>query len=146
MGEWRRVGPHGHPRSGGPKGGGPKGGGPTFRAFFSLSRHNFLSFLLSLGVFSWNFGGVFERRDPQMCTFGLSDCRVKTRRLGVRGSTHENLEHRNTTKIPREDPKKRKKIVAGEGEKKSEILGGPGEGRSWEGRFSGAPNMTKPKP
>ena len=29
-------------------------------------------FVLSLGVFSLNFGGVFEGRDPQMCTFGLS--------------------------------------------------------------------------
>ena len=28
-------------------------------------------FLLSLGVFSLNFGGVFEGRDPQMCTFGF---------------------------------------------------------------------------
>ena len=26
------------------------------------------SFSLSLGVFSWNFGGVFEDRGPQMCT------------------------------------------------------------------------------
>ncbi len=38
---------------------------------------------LSLGVFSWNFGVVFflKRRDPQMCTFGLTSCRVKPRRL-----------------------------------------------------------------
>ena len=36
---------------------------------------------LSLGVFSWNFGGVFEGWDPLMCTFGLSGCRVKPRRL-----------------------------------------------------------------
>ena len=43
----------------GTKGAGPKGGGSTFRAFFFLSRHNFLSYLLSLlGVLSWNFGGV----------------------------------------------------------------------------------------
>ena len=48
----------GGPKGGGPKGGGPKGGGPKFLAFFSLSRHKIRSFLLSLGVFSWNFGGV----------------------------------------------------------------------------------------
>ena len=62
-------------RGGGPEGvGGPKGwgarrgggpkvvgarrvGGPKFRAFFSLPPE--ISFFLpSLGVFSWNFGGV----------------------------------------------------------------------------------------
>ena len=41
-----------------PEVGGPKGGGPKFRAFFSLSRRKIRSFLPSLGVFSWNFGGV----------------------------------------------------------------------------------------
>ena len=44
---------------------------PKFCSFFSLSRRKFRSFLPSLGVFSWNFGGVFEGRNPQMCTFGL---------------------------------------------------------------------------
>ena len=51
---------------------------------------NFPLFCLSLGVFSWNFGAVFEGRDPQMCTFGLSDCHVKPRRLrGRRGFTQQ---------------------------------------------------------
>ena len=57
-------------RAGGPEGrGAPKGvcGGPegwggggeqNFAFFFSLSRHNFLSFFSLLGVLSWNFGGV----------------------------------------------------------------------------------------
>ena len=54
-----------------------KGGGPNFRAFFSLSRHCFHSFLPLSGVLSLNVGGVFEGRDPEMCTFGLSGCRVK---------------------------------------------------------------------
>ena len=40
-------------------------------AFFSLSRPHFRSLSLSLGVFSWNSGGVIEGRDPQMCTFGV---------------------------------------------------------------------------
>ena len=53
-------------------------GGPKISRFFSpFSRRQFRSFSLSLGVFSWNFGGVFECRDPQMCTFGFSGCRVK---------------------------------------------------------------------
>ena len=33
--------------------------GPKFRAFSSLSHHRFC-FCVSLGVLSWNFGGVFE--------------------------------------------------------------------------------------
>ena len=53
-----------------PKGGATKGGGPKFCAFFALSRSIFALFCLSLGVFSLNFGGVLEGRDPQMCTFG----------------------------------------------------------------------------
>ena len=55
----RRVGPKGRaPQRGGSKCGGPKAGGPKICAFFSLSRPHFRSFSLSLGVFSWNFGGV----------------------------------------------------------------------------------------
>ena len=50
---------------------------PNFRSFLSLSRRKIRSFLPSLGVFSWNFGGVFEGWDPQMCTSGLSGCRVR---------------------------------------------------------------------
>ena len=50
---------------------------PNFRSFFSVSRHHFRSSSLSLCVFSLNFGGFGEDRDPQMCTFGLSACRVK---------------------------------------------------------------------
>ena len=63
-----------------------------FRSFFSLSRRKIRSFLPSLGVFSLNFGGVFEDRDPKMCTFGLSDCRVKPRRphqTGPPGLAHD---------------------------------------------------------
>ena len=33
-------------------------------ALFSLSRRKIRSFLLSLGVLSWNFGGVFETPGP----------------------------------------------------------------------------------
>ena len=49
---------------------------PKFRSFCSLSRPKFLSFLLSLGVFSWK-SWCFSRPGPEMCTFGLSGCRVK---------------------------------------------------------------------
>ena len=70
------TGPEGWgPERWGPKGGAQRGGRPKMWgaqnfAFFP-SRHHFRPFCLSLGVFSWNFC-VFEGRDPQMCTFGLS--------------------------------------------------------------------------
>ena len=53
------------------EGGAPKGGGPKISRFFSLSHTHFRSFCLFLGVFSLNFGGVFDGRDLEMCTFGV---------------------------------------------------------------------------
>ena len=87
-------------KGGAQKGGGPKGGGPKFRSFFSLSRHNFLSFFTLLGVLSWNFGGVFEA-----LAFGV---------LGPFQGPGLQKHHQNSTKgPPREE--ERMKIVAGEG-------------------------------
>ena len=59
------------PRRGGPEGRGPERQGAQNFALFFLSRSHFRSFCVSLGVFSWNFGGVFEGRGPEMCTFGV---------------------------------------------------------------------------
>ena len=109
----------------------------NFALFFSLSRRKVRSFLPSLGVFSWNFGGFCEDRDPQMYTFGLSGCRVKPRRLRDRlGFTRqpENSKRAHFRTLALQTPpkfhgrtskrgKKRMKIVAGE--KNSEILGPP---------------------
>ena len=92
----------------------------NFAFFFPLSRHSFYFFFHSLLVFSWNFGGVFEGRDPQMCTFGVLGLSCETLaappRPGHRGShttTRElqtcTFELQNTTKIPREDQKRGKK-------------------------------------
>ena len=169
------------PEGWGPKGGGPKGGarrvgarrvgGPKFRAFFSLSRHKIRSFLPSLGVSSLNFGGVFEGRDPQMCTFGLSGCRVKPRRLrGRRGFTRQpdnsKRAHlsapafKNNTKIQREDTqrgKKRMNFAAGEGKKERNfgrsrgraVRGRPVRGRPVRGRAvqgKGGPGEGRSKP
>ena len=44
----------------------------NFALFFSLSRHLFRSFSLSLGVFSVEFWWCLKRRGAQMSTFGLS--------------------------------------------------------------------------
>ena len=46
----------------GPPCAGPPHSSPKFRAFF-LS-HTIFALFVSLGVFSWNFGGVFEDRSP----------------------------------------------------------------------------------
>ena len=48
---------------------------PKFRFFFPLSHSLFVLFFslsLSRGVFSWNFGGVFEGRDPPTEAGGFS--------------------------------------------------------------------------
>ena len=69
----RRVGPkggglEGWGLEGWAEGWGPAGCGPRF---FSLFRHNFLSFFSLLGVFSWNFGGVFEGQDGAQSRTGF---------------------------------------------------------------------------
>ena len=58
----------------------PSSGPPKISLFFLPLPPHFCSFCLSLGVFSLNFGSFCEDQDPQMCTFGLSGCRVKPRR------------------------------------------------------------------
>ena len=57
--------------------------------FFPVPPQN--SFFSSLsGCLLVEFWWCFEDRDPQMCTFGLSGCRVKPRRLrGRRGFTRQ---------------------------------------------------------
>ena len=55
-------------------------GGPKFRAFFSLSRRKIRSFLPSLGVLSWNFGGVCCAGALKCAHLEFSGCRVKPRR------------------------------------------------------------------
>ena len=64
---------------------------PKISLFFFSLPPEISFFLLSLGVFSLNSGGVFEDRDAQMCTFGLSGCRVEPRRpqTGPPGLAHD---------------------------------------------------------
>ena len=56
---------------------------PQISLFFPSPAFIFILFSPLLMVLSLNFGGVFVRRDPQMCTFGLSGYRVKPRRFRV---------------------------------------------------------------
>ena len=62
----RRVGARrvGHRSVGARRVGARRRGAQNFAFFFSLSRSHFRSFSLSLGVFSWKFGGVFEAPGP----------------------------------------------------------------------------------
>ena len=72
----------GVPKGGGPEGwGGPKGGCPEDFALFFPSPATIFILSSSWGSFRGIFGGVIEGRDPQMCTFGLTGCRVKPRWL-----------------------------------------------------------------
>ena len=120
-----------------PPAGQPSAGRPKISLFFPSPAPIFVLFL-SLGVFSWNFGGVFEFRDPQMSTFGLSGCRVQPRQLqGRRGFTQQpenskralsrvpalQKHHQNSTRRPPEREKERK--WRWRREEKREILGPP---------------------
>ena len=113
-------------------------GPPKISLFFSVSRRKFHSFFSLWGVFSLNFGGVFEGRGPEMCMFGLSGCRVKPRRLRGRRFFTQQLENSKRAhlsalalqtppkfheKTPREGRKER--ILRRETEKKREMLGSP---------------------
>ena len=81
--------------------------GPKFLLFFFLFPPHDSSFLFSLGVFSWNVGGVFEAPGKLKCArLEFSGCRVKPRR--PRRSWGRAVLGR---------------AVLGKG--------GPGEGRSW---------------
>ena len=89
---------------------------PKFRSFFPRPPQ-FSFFLPSLRVFSWNFGGVFESWDPEMCTFGLSR-RAHFRALALQTPPKF---HERTSKRER----RKKENFGGRGKKKSEILGTP---------------------
>ena len=67
-------------KNGAPKGGGPKGGGPKISRFFCSLPPEISFFLLSLGVFSWNFGGVLKTGTLKCARLEFSGCRVKPRR------------------------------------------------------------------
>ena len=115
----------------------PSPGPPKNFGFFSLSRHKIRSFLPSLRVFSWNFGGVFEGRGPSnvhvwalwlLCetpeALGPPGLRTRTRELQT--CTLERPGLQNTTKIPREDTQRgKKRIFKRERGKKERNFGPP---------------------
>ena len=65
-------------RGGGPEGWGPEGwGAQNFALFFPSPAHKIRSFLPSLGVFSWNFGGVSSAGALKCARLEFSGCRVR---------------------------------------------------------------------
>ena len=119
---------------------------PKFRSFSSLSRHRSLFLRLS-GCLLAEFWWCFEHRNPEMCTFRLSGCRVKPRRPHQTGppglhttapelqtctfqfqGTCASKHHQNST---RRHPKKHRnsETVAGKGRKSAKFwaptLSGP---------------------
>ena len=83
----------------------------NFALFFSHLKIR--SFPFSLGSFSLYFGGVFEGRDSQMCTFWLSGCRVKPRLHTTTRTPNAHIlasqrfkHHQNSTRRP---PERREK-------------------------------------
>ena len=82
----------GPPSAGPPSTGPPSAGPPKISLFLFPFPPPFRCFCVSLGVFSLNFGGVLKRRGLEMCTFGLSGCRVKPRwphQTGPPGLAHD---------------------------------------------------------
>ena len=150
-----KVGPR---KGGAPKGWGPEGGGPKISRFFFPFPPPFRCFCVSLGVFSWNFGGVLKRRCPEMCTFGVLwlSCaspggpvwwgrRGFTRQpespnvhiSGFRRSKH----HQNSTRRHPERHRK-SKTVAGKGRKRAKFWAVRRRGVQWRGGGGSCDNHT----
>ena len=168
----RRVGARG-PKGGGPKGGGPKGGGPkggarrvggpkgggpkgggaqNFAFFFSPATKFVLSFLPSLVVFSWNFGGVWSPGRSNVHVWSSRIVMWSPGGLEAAGVSHDNQRaqtctfegpglqkhHQNST---RRHPEKEEKneFCGGRGKKKERNVGRSGKG----GPGKGGPDTTQ---
>ena len=81
----------------------PSAGPPNISLFFPFpATIIFAFFFLSLSlVGSWNFGGVLNRGDTQMCTLRLSGCRKCQEQIYNFLSPEKKVS--NTTDIPRDD-------------------------------------------
>ena len=129
---------------------GPRRVGPKCRAFLSLSRRNFHSFFSLWGLLV-EFWLWLKRPGAQMCTFGLSGCRVKPRRL--RGFTRQPENYKrahlrvpafnHTTKIQRNDPQENENC-GGRGKKKARNFGRSGGGGPADGEPGSAQILDAP--
>ena len=98
----------------------------NFALFFSLLPPQFSFFFLSLGVLSWNFVGVLEGRNPEMCIWalGLSCETRRPHQTGPPGLAHDSprtpnvhisgplrfKHHQNSTKRPPKREKEERKL------------------------------------
>ena len=118
---------------------------PKFRAYFSLSRHNVLSFFPLLGVLSWNeFWWCLKRRGPKLCTFGvlglLCEAPAALGPLGFHQGPGLQTHHQNSTRRPPNRGKKERKLLR-ERKKKERNFGRSGGRGSGEGAKGGAPGL-----
>ena len=135
-------------------------GGPKISLFFSPLPPQFLFFSPSLLVLFVEFWWCLKRRGPEMCTFGLSGCRVKPRRphqTGPAGLAHDSprtpnvhisgprrfKHHQNSTKKTKRE-EKRIKNCGGRGKKKREILGPHPSGHHSSGPHPSGPHNFGP--
>ncbi len=85
---------------------GPEGWGPKISRFFSVSTIIFALFCLSLGVFSWFFGGFLQAPGRQMCTFGVLGLLCETPAAPKPGlglhKNHQNSTSRHTVRDKKE--------------------------------------------
>ena len=112
-------------------------GRPKISRFFPSPAAKIRSFLPSLGVFSLNFGGVFEAPGrSNVHVWALQTCTFE----GPGLQKH----HQNSTRRP---PEREEKNEFSGGRGKKERNFGRSRGRAFPGRvIQGAPNRTKPKP
>ena len=121
---------------------------PKFRSFCSLSRRKFLSFFSLWEVFSLNFGGVFEDRGAQMCTFGVGR-RGSTRQPENSKRAHLSVPALQTPpKFHEKTPRVRRnnEISGGREQKKREILGPHPSAPTLRAPPFGPPTLRAPNP
>ena len=132
----------------------------NFALFFFPLPPQFSLFSPLFWSFSLNFGGVFEDRDPQMCTFRFPGCRVKPARphqTGPPGLAHDSprtpnvhiwaprrfKHHQNSTKKTKREWEKNENC-GGRGKKKREILGPHPLGPHPSGPHRSGPHLSGP--
>ena len=132
---------------------------PKFRAFFFRLPSPIRSFCLSLCVFSLNFGGICEDRDP-CALLGSRAVVGNPGGFGAAAVSHDNPRTptctferpgaSNTAKIPREDPPEREermKFPAGERKKSAKFWALPSGPNPSGPTFSGfCPPLLRPPP
>ena len=148
-------------KGGAQKGGAQKGGGPKISRFFFPFPPPFRCFCVSLEVFSWKGGGVFEAPGALKCArLEFSGCRVRAPAAlsgGAAGVSHDSPRAQtctfqgsglqNTTTIQRKDTQRDTETAKRwrEREEKEPNFGRSGGGVQWRGGpAESGPGKSKP--